>query len=324
MRRTFRALLLLLGGAGCWLGWRYAGVRLADPPRYLHELGDGPLLVVGDLQRTSALESWVLRREQNDAERARLLRAVEAEADAGGMLLLGDLVFDGSSAAEWERFDTLLAPLRGRGMVVALGNHDYWGPNAVARAHLRARFPWLNERSWEVVRWESVALVVVDTNEDELEPARWRAQRRWFERTLAGLDADPSVRMVVLACHHPPYTNSTVTGDELHVQRAFVEPLADHPKARLVLSGHVHAYEHFVEGGVHYVVSGGGGGPRVTLREDEAARHVDRFEGPSPRPFHFLVLRGVPRGLAVEVRGFRTGETAVGILDRFVVPWPGR
>lgn len=322
MRRRFGAILFALVGVGGWLGWKYVCVRFAEATPYRHELGDGPLLVVGDLQRTSVFESWVLRREQNDAERARLLRALTREREAAGLLLLGDLVFDGSSCADWGRFDALLAPLRGRGVLLALGNHDYWGPNEPACAHLRARFPWLSEERWEVAHWGDVAIVVLDSNESELGPERWSAQQEWLVETLEALEGDPAVRMVALAWHHPPYTNSTLTDDETHVQRAFVERLEGRRKVRLVLSGHAHAYEHFDKGGVHYVVSGGGGGPRVTLLADEQARHVDLFEGPSPRPFHYLRLRPTRRGLAVEAHGFRTGEAAVRVFDRFVIPWP--
>ncbi len=321
VRRRLGVLLLVLGGVGGWFGWRYSCGLLAETAPYRHELADGSLLVVGDLQRTSLFESWVLRREQNDAERARLVRALTHEDEVAGLLLLGDLVFDGSSCADWERFDALLAPLRHRGILLALGNHDYWGPNEPACEHLWARFPWLAEQPWERVRWGSVALVVLDSNEDELGPEQWSAQKRWLAEALEALDADSTVRMVVLAWHHPPYTNSTVTDDEIHVQRAFVERLEGHPKVRLVLSGHAHAYEHFERRGVHYVVSGGGGGPRVALWADEHARHVDLFEGPSPRPFHYLKLSPTRHGLSIEARGFRTGETAVEVFDRFVIPW---
>jgi hypothetical protein len=89
----------------------------------------------------------------------------------------------------------------------------------------------------------------------------------------------------------------------------------------LVLSGHAHAYEHFVIGARHHVVSGGGGGPRVTLLEGEARRHRDVFEGPSPRPFHYLRLRAVREGVRVEAHGFRSGESEPRRFDRFVVPW---
>ena len=64
---------------------------------------------------------------------------------------------------------------------------------------------------------------------------------------------------------------------------------------------------------------GGGGGPRVELLDGEQVRHADRFEGPSPRPFHYLRLTPRRGGLVVEARGFRTGQTAVERVDRFVI-----
>ena len=87
-------------------------------------LRSGRFAAVGDLQRTSLAEVW---RESNDIERDRIVRSIAEEAP-DFVALLGDLVFRGSSAAEWARFDALAAPLReGRIPVVPIfGNHEYW------------------------------------------------------------------------------------------------------------------------------------------------------------------------------------------------------
>ncbi|MCB9631986.1 MAG: metallophosphoesterase [Sandaracinus sp.] len=322
MRRRLRRLVWLAFLPVLWLGWGSICPAWSSASPYRETLDDGDtLLVVGDLQRTSLAEAWLLRREQNDAARRRVLRAMEDETDVAGLLLLGDLVFDGSSCGDWTRLDAELDPQRERAMLLVPGNHDYWGLDAQACARLRERFPSLAERTWRTVRFGELALVLLDSNPDVIGPGGWSAQRSWLREELRSLKDDRSVRGVVFAMHHPARTNSTVTEDDdasaelVELARETIEPM-------LVLSGHAHAYEHFVVGARHHVVSGGGGGPRVTLLEGEARRHRDRFEGPSPRPFHYLRLRRRAEGLVVEAHGFRTGESEVRRFDRFVVPWP--
>lgn len=279
-------------------------------------MAPGALLVAGDFQRTAWFER-AIGREQNDEARETLIDALVAEP-AGGLLLLGDLVFDGSTCGDWAAFDALVAPLRDRGVALALGNHDYWGPNVAACRHVRERFPWLAAETWEVVRWGRVALVVLDSNPGEMDA--WETQREWFGETLSTLEEDASCRAVIVATHHPPYTNSAVTSDEPHAQE-LAAALEGHRKPLLFLSGHAHAYEHFVVDELHYVVSGGGGGPRVRLLRGAEQRHVDHFEGPSPRPFHYLRLRERSGGVQVEAVGFQPGDEAE-VFDQFLLPWP--
>lgn len=362
MRLRTKALLLALGLAAVVFAWR-SRCAFGESDAYPDGFGQGALLVVGDLQRTSLVERW-MGRERNDAERARLLRALASEEDAAGLLLLGDLVFDGSDCGDWADLDGMLRPMaeQGLGMVLTPGNHDYWGPDPLACAQVDQRFFAEASQRYGVHRWGPVAIVALDSNRDVVEdgfwdgaasvggaaaevfeegvaqPDRpraeeqaaveaaeaeaavdgWTRQLQWLEHTLGQLEADASVRLVVLAAHHPPYSNSELTGDQ-EVSMPFVDLMAQHSKAKLFLAGHSHTYEHFVEDGRHFVVSGGGGGPRVTLLAGEEQNHADLFEGPSPRPFHYLRLSAGRRALRIEAHGFRTGETAVGVFDEFSI-----
>src|SRR5206468_5236829 len=115
------------------------------------------------------------------------------------------------------------------------------------------------------VRYGALTLLFLDSNERFLEPFAWREELEWYAAALARSDADPSVAGVLVLLHHPPYTNSTVTRDELHVQRDLVPPFAAAKKTLAMLSGHAHSYERFSRGGKTYVVTGGGGGPRAAL-----------------------------------------------------------
>ena len=165
-------------------------------------------------------------------------------------------------------------------------------------------------------------LLFLDSNIDELSAAAWEAQRVWYETTLATLDGDPGVRGVLVLLHHPPYTNSTVTSDEVQVQRTVVPPLLRARKTLGLISGHVHSYERFVREGKMFLVSGGGGGPRARLAEGAARRHPDDlFVGPPIRSFHFTVFTVTSEGLRAEVMGLPKGGASVAPMDHFQLPW---
>ena len=300
-------LLLLLLLPSC--GTVYERDFDRDDPR--------PLVLVGDTQRT-AIPETLIGREQNDAERARIVEAIVAEAPAL-LVILGDLVFDGSSPSHWSRFDTLTEPIRDADIPVlaVLGNHEYWMGEPVALPNAYQRFPSLKQSHWQVQILRGLALVLLDSNWNPAKQARWQKQLEWYRHTLEDLDADDSVRGVLVLLHHPPYSNSTVTGDTPRVQSDFVSDFLAAAKTLAMISGHSHAYEHFVAQNRHFIVSGGGGGPRVTLLEGEDARHRDLFEGTSPRPFHYLVVDPRPDGVRISARGFDKGQEDLHLLESF-------
>ena len=281
----------------------------------------GRFAAVGDLQRTSFTEVW---RESNDLERERIIRSI-ADDGPDFVALLGDLVFRGSSAAEWSRFDALAAPLREARIPVVpiLGNHEYWVAREPAMAHFFARFPDLAGRHWHAARYGPLAVLAIDSNIRFLPPAAWEEQRAWFAAELGRADEDPEIKGIIALVHHPPYTNSTVTKDEIHVQRALVPPFEKSRKTIAMLSGHVHSYERFARGAKTYIVAGGGGGPRVRLAAGARRRHTDDlFEGPAVRHFHYLLASVGARGMDIEMKGIPKGGSEFEPLDRFYLPWP--
>jgi 3',5'-cyclic AMP phosphodiesterase CpdA len=249
--------------------------------------------------------------------------AAIVEARPAFLAVTGDLVFDGSSAAAWAEFDALMAPVREARIPVfsAFGNHEYWGLGG-GEAHVAARFPHLAGQHFYTVAFGPVRLVVLDSNAGELGLRRWREELRSYARTLAELDRDPAVRGVIVLLHHPPFTNSTVTGDEEHVQRDVVPAFLGARKTLALMSGHVHSYERFARAGKTFVVSGGGGGPRARLATGAARRHPDDlFAGPALRDFNFLLVTVRADGLAVEVRGLPKGGETWRTMDRFDLPF---
>jgi 3',5'-cyclic AMP phosphodiesterase CpdA len=288
----------------------------------LPEVHDGSrFAVVGDLQRTAPfLEIW---REQNDDERARVVAAIAAERPEL-LVITGDCVFNGGSDSQWAAFDDLTRPLRDARVpvAVALGNHEYWA-GADAATHVLPRFP-LNERHrWFSLAFGPLRIVVLDSNAGALGDAVWSSELEWYAKTLQSFDSDPAVRGVVVTFHHPPYTNSTVTGDEPVVQQRLVPPFASAKKTLAMLNGHVHSYERYVRDGKTFVTSGGVGGPRALLATGSARRHPDdRYAGPALRDFNFTVYTLGANGVSAQVRGLARGEATWHVLDAFELPWP--
>ena len=295
--------------------------RAASPHVQPIAFRTGRFAAVGDLQRTSVAEVW---RESNDLEREKIIGSIAAESP-DFVALLGDLVFRGSSAAGWARFDRLAAPLLEARIPVLpiLGNHEYWVNPREALKHFFARFPQLEGRHWHAARYGPLAIVSLDSNVRFLSRASWERQREWFAAELERADSDRRARGVVVLVHHPPYTNSTVTRDEVHVQETFVPAFEAARKTMAMLSGHVHSYERFVRAGKTYVVAGGGGGPRVRLAQGTRRRHGDDlFEGPVVRHFHYLLCRVGEEGIGVSMKGIPKGGREFAPLDRFTLPWP--
>lgn len=318
LRRTLLPLCacaLLASFQGC-LGSRWLSV-----PSYPQTPGQaGRFCVVGDLQRTSWLELW---REQNDAERQALIAALAARSP-DFVIGLGDLVFDAGSLSAWQHLDRLLAPLRAAGipLIPVLGNHEYWGDDALARHERARRFPQTADSGWLCLRQGPLAVLLLDSNQEALAEETWQRQRAWFTASLAALDADPTVRGVLVCLHHPPFTNSTVTGDEEHVIADLLPAFLGAAKTLAMLSGHVHSYERFEVQRRCLLVSGGGGGPRAALLPVAQRRHPDLYDGPRLRAFHFIELTVKDAGLDLLVLGIEKGRSELFLMERFSLPWP--
>ncbi|HEX8914606.1 MAG TPA: metallophosphoesterase [Humisphaera sp.] len=278
------------------------------------------IAVVGDTQRTTRPERWLLRREQNDGDRPRVVAEIAASRP-DVVVHLGDLVAHGSRRADWAWFDDLFAPITGASVPVlpAMGNHDWSGGRP--GPHLARRFPWMVGQTWYARSIGPLRFVWVDSNRGRLRLAAWREQAAWIAGELAAADADPAVRGVLVVCHHPPITNSTVEGDAGHVVSPFVEPFERCRKGLAFLSGHTHAYERFERAGRPFVVAGGGGGPRVRLRAGRDEAHQDRVTLPSPRPFHFLLIEPGSAGVDFTVRGSDKGAAGWRTIDTFRLPF---
>ncbi len=280
---------------------------------------DTSFLLVGDLQRTMLIER-LLGREQNDAERERLV-ALMAQERAKFVFYLGDLVDVGGATRAWEYFDRLTHPIRETNMkeCALYGNHDYFGSADIRDAEMRTRFSNLAHCGHGVVGDAPLALVFVDSNKRELGQGKWQAQLQWLANTLQHIDRDETQRGVVALFHHPPFTNSWIDREHPEANREILPILLQSRKLMLTVTGHSHAYEHFYEHNKHFLVSGGGGGARQELRKGIFRRRNDLFEGGIRRPFHFLRCQPMSSGLRITAVGFDNIRSDVREFDHMEI-----
>ena len=89
-----------------------------------------------------------------------------------------------------------------------------------------------------------------------------------------------------------------------------------------------HGYEHLVVDGIHYVITAGGGGPRVMLAPE---RPNDVYLGPEcernelgqiRRPFNYLLIERRDSAIAVTVRGLCTAAAGAAVVESFEISVP--
>ena len=160
-------------------------------------------------------------------------------------------------------------------------------------------------------------------------------QYEWVRAQIAALDRERYPNVVVVL-HHPAYSSGPHGGAIIEPQaaamRARYMPLFRQHHVRLMLAGHEHFFEHWVEryqdsNGKSYrldeIVSGGGGAPpypyrgepdlRGYVRSDSAARiTLEHLVRPAmnawENPFHYLVVHVDGTDLRVEVIGVDAGR----------------
>ena len=156
----------------------------------------------------------------------------------------------------------------------------------------------------------------------------------WVKRELEGLDRRRYVNVVVFF-HHPPFSSGPHGGAKVERQAASLRerwmPLFRTHHVRLLLTGHEHLYEHWVErytdaSGAHRmdeIVSGGGGAPLYGYTGEpdltsyiaaNASAHVmlqhlakPAIE-PGANPFHYVIVHVDGENISLEVQGVDWGK----------------
>jgi predicted phosphodiesterase len=270
----------------------YEGNKLLPVPsqKSLKSQSNQSIIFIGDTQRTSGLEFW---RENNEGIAKTIMKEIASEKPSF-VVHLGDMVFQGSSAGSWKNFLDDAEDIRKNKIPIypVLGNHEYFGRDQDAFNNLISHFPFFIEKSWYSVKAsfsnKTVGIILLNSNFSGLTKEQNGEQLKWYSNELQKFQSDTTISFIIAGAHHPPFTNSRAVSDDKDVQNYFVKPFLAISKARIFFSGHCHSYEHFVKDGKHFIVSGGGGGPRQELKTSQSENiHEDLFKGPAVRNFNF-------------------------------------
>ena len=266
------------------------------------------------------------------------------------VLQSGDAVVDGSIAQQLNvSYIPLIDRLTQEGNVpyfLAVGNHDVGSAKETQnarRAKGLANYFATNSRLIPVdgsprrlngypvyaFGYGNTFVLALDSNIPEDS-----TQLVWAESQLAGLDRTRYVNVVALY-HHPAFSSGMHGGPQLEYQASAVRnkwmPLFRKYNVRLLLTGHEHLFEHWVERykdetGPHridQIVSGGGGAPlygyvgepdltdyrRAGTSQSVSVEHlVKPSQDPGANPFHYLVVHVDGDNVSVEVVGVDWGR----------------
>ncbi|MEQ1911289.1 MAG: metallophosphoesterase, partial [Vicinamibacterales bacterium] len=252
-----------------------------------------------------------------------MLRTIQTQRDAGipvrFIVQSGDAVANGRFGRQWNvSFTPLIERLIQQGgapYFFAVGNHDVGtstnldderrkiGLRNTSAAMSRL---WPAEDSAErltgyatyTFAYGQLFFIVLDSN-----LAGDARQLAWVSAQLSKLDRQRYPH-VIAVFHHPPLTSGQHGGATIEPQTAAVRrlymPLFRQHHVRLVITGHDHLYDHFVEhyedaGGTYrmdLVVTGGGGAPIYTYSSEPDLAAYARTASPTKVSVDHLVRPG--------------------------------
>ena len=230
-----------------------------------------PIIMISDTQAPMRIEKLFLKSHNNEKATTILFDQI-VKLKPEQLFILGDVTSWSAKEKKWRAIDDYLQVCRDSCITVAaiFGNHDVMGSVEKAESNFRKRFPNVVPTGYYQII-DSIAFVMLNSNFKRMEPKDIEFQQKWYHETLDSLDKDSRVKVIVIvvSCHHAPFTNSKIVGSSKPVQEHFVPLFISTNKCRLFITGHAHAFEHFIQSGKNFLVIGGGGGIHQPLSQEK-------------------------------------------------------
>jgi len=279
-----------------------------------HAQGDlrRSIAMISDTQAPMRIEKLFLKSHENEKATAKLFQQI-AILKPGYLFILGDVTSWSAKEKKWRAMDTYLQECRSAGITVTavLGNHDVMGSAQKGESNFLKRFPKATPTGYyEVI--DSIAFVMLNSNFKKMKPKAVELQQNWYKKTLDSLDQDSRVKMIVVSCHHAPYSNSKIVGSSKPTQEHFVPLFISSNKCRLFITGHAHAFEHFIQSGKDFLVIGGGGGIHQPLRSD-----LTDLQSDYKPQFHFLTI--LPKHGFLQIDSYALKDDFSGVEKRHIL-----
>ena len=267
---------------------------------------------LSDTQQPMFVEKLLLKPDHNLAATGDIFDVVLNDKPSN-VYMLGDVVALGYARRKWKKVDRFLnsCTKEGIGVCGILGNHEVMIRKKRGERNFQKRFA-MNVSTGYISVADSVAVVLLNSNFSKMSAPDEKKQREWYDANMASLDANDSIRAIIVCCHHAPYTNSKVVKGSVGVQQAFVPAYIKSKKAQLFITGHAHTFEHFDVQGKDFLVIGGGGGLHQPTRDSKD--NLPDLSGDYKPMFHYLTVRRAEGTLIVsshylkkDFSGFETG-----------------
>ncbi len=192
------------------------------------------------------------------------------ESEAAFVIHSGNLI-GYSSREEWERFFITAGELiLSRPLLAVIGENEVDDADYYKFLSLPLGGGESAEQWWSF-SYGNILIIGLDSNLALHADAQAAEQTAWLQTELAAAQA----KFIVVVVHHPLFSSIYAGGENAILRDAwhaiFVEYGVD-----LVFSGYVGGYEHIRRDGIHYIVTGGGGGPLSDRPEQIAPWTVRR------------------------------------------------
>ena len=271
------------------------------------------IIFISDTQQPLGAEKILHAHTHQNPAATKVLLTHIARQKAKNIFMLGDMVGLGKTDKMWNLIDTFLVTTKhnGQNVYAVLGNHEVMFNTKKGVGNFEKRFPAQSVRYARII--DSVAVIMLNSNFKKLTPQAVSEQDSWYKNTLNAYDTLPSVKGVIVCCHHAPFTNSTIVNSNKQVQEKFAVPFYRSKKGNIFLSGHSHNFEHFNIHGKDFFVIGGGGGLHQPIAKN--AKMVDIAKSYKPNFHYFSVSREnntlhlISYYINENFNGFRKGYT---------------
>jgi len=265
--------------------------------------GEPSIVFISDIQSPLWFEKLALKSDNNEEATQFMLDNIGHDTSVAALFLLGDMAALGSFSSYWDDVYNKTTAVRNARIPVfpTFGNHEYQPIESKGKEHFYESFPYIKS-DWYSKRIRNIGIIILNSNFSKLDDNKQKEQQKWYQETIKKFDDDSAVSIVIVGCHHSPYTNSNIVSPSSEVQTFFVKPFLHSTKAKVFLSGHSHAYEHFRVSDKDFFVIGGGGGLLHPLLQSKEQRFRDISSQKSARGFfHYIRFILSPNKLKMQV-----------------------
>jgi hypothetical protein len=306
--KTSRSALIAIFAVVCAAGSVAAKSNQIPPPEAAPEIKitakSHTFTVWGDIRFTDPANC-----EKSDAGARQAILAQVASLDPPPdfAVLTGDIVLTGKEDKDWNVFDSETKQLRDKvKLFPILGNHDLRGDTGqkkfVKHFSELSHYPILERNGWYSMSYDNSLFLMLDS-QSSYQPES--LQGSWLRNQLKRVPDDLNFLFVV--AHHPfvthpdkRFTNMPVCGgtrtsvnavhDVEHSEQELRQVIEDFARAHasikvVVFSGHNHNYERYVEKGITYIVTAGGGATPYPIKRSPNDFYQDT--GPT---FHYCAV----------------------------------